>query len=83
MLDMAQLVNGSACLQAVNVFANNSEKPVCLEEIPGFIKESKVKPKLGKENACFTQGHGSLEGKQVLAVANPEYIWGYHLLMLL
>lgn len=32
--------------QAVNVLANNSEKSVWLEEIPGFMKVSKVKPKL-------------------------------------
>ena len=49
--------------QVVNVLANNSEKSVCLEEIPGFMKVSKVKPKLGKENICVKQVHGSLEGK--------------------
>ena len=48
--------------------SNNSDRSICMEEVPGLVKVNKVKPKTTKEkeNVQVTQVHGSMEKKQIL-----------------
>ena len=50
--------------QAIEVYAQNSERSMQLEKIPGLLRINKVKPKTSKENVRVTQDHKSVGGKR-------------------
>ena len=51
---------------AESMLKETHETSLNLEEIPGFLKVNKVKPKPSSVNHRVTQVHGSMEGKNVL-----------------
>ena len=53
---------------AQEIINNTYEKSLKLNEIPGFLKIDRVKPKISSTNHCVTQVHGSIEGKDVLSL---------------
>ena len=55
------------------IINNSHEKSLKLNEIPGFLKIDRVKPKISLTNRA-TQVHGSIKGKDVLSlVENMKY----------
>ena len=52
---------------AQEIINNTYEKSLKLNEIPGFLKIDRVKPKIFSTNHRVTQVHGSVEGKDVLS----------------
>ena len=53
---------------AQEIIKNSHEKSLKLNEIPGFLKIDRVKPKISSRNHRVTQVHGSVEGKDVLSL---------------
>ena len=51
---------------AQNLIRETQAKSLALDEIPGFLKINKVKPKVTSTNARVMQVHGSIEGKDVI-----------------
>ena len=53
-------------LKAQKIIGDLQNESITLEEIPGLLKVSKVKPKETSKNTRLTQVCGSMEGKKVL-----------------
>ena len=51
---------------ALDVISLLSDSSINLENVPGLLEVSKIKPKQGKENVQATQVLGFMEGKKIL-----------------